>query len=156
MRKARKYALDILYSADLTGASISDTITRYATMSDHVIPTYSRELAEGVASHDYLIDGYLAPSLAQDWTVERMPVIDRCLARLAVYEMVFADVPAAIAISEAVGLAKELSTDASASFLTGALGHVATLVAPADRPADGDDNEELIVSECPDGPPLTS
>jgi len=128
MRKARKYALDILYSADLTGSPVTEVITSYATMSDHQIPAYSRELAEGVAAHDYLIDGYLAPSLNEEWTIERMPAVDRCLARIAVYEMLYADVPPAVAISEAVSLAEELSTDSSPTFLTGALGQVATLI----------------------------
>jgi len=100
----------------------------YATMSDHEIPAYSRQLAEGVVANGYLIDGYLAPSLSENWTIERMPAIDRCLARMAVYEMVYSDLPASVAISEAVRLAQELSTDSSPSFLTGALGKVATLV----------------------------
>ena len=128
MRKARKYALDILYSADLTGTSVTDAMTTYATMSDHEIPAYSRELAQGVASHDYLIDGYLAPSLNENWTIERMPAVDRCLARMAVYEMLYEDIPPAVAISEAVSLAQELSTDSSPSFLSGVLGKAATLI----------------------------
>ena len=128
MRKARKYALDILYSADLTGGTVAQVMTTYTTMADHPIPAYSRQLAEGVATNEYLIDGYLAPCLAENWAIERMPVVDRCLARIAVFEMVYADLPAAIAISEAVSLAEELSTDSSPAFLTGVLGHVATLI----------------------------
>ena len=144
MRKARKYALDILFAAELTGSSITEVMTSYATMADREIPAYSRQLAEGVACHDYLIDGYLAPSLAEDWTVERMPAIDRCLARIAVFEMVYADLPAPIAISEAVELASELSTDSSPAFLSGVLGHVATLVEP-----QGLDATEIIAELGP-------
>ncbi len=132
MRKARKYALDILYAADLTGARLADALERYATMSDHDVPAYSRELAQGVADHEYLIDAYLAPCLAEDWTVERMPAIDRCLARIAVYEMVYLGLAPAVAISEAASLASELSTDSSASFLTGVLSHVASVTATED------------------------
>ncbi len=142
MRKARKYALDILYSADLTGGSVESAMTAYATMSDHPLPDYARRLAEGVAHNEYLIDGYLAPCLAADWTVERMPVVDRCLARIAVYEMVYADLPAAIAISEAASLAAELSTDSSPAFLTGVLGHVASLVVPAETDQSGQADPE--------------
>jgi len=134
MRKARKYALDILYAADLAGCTVAQAIQTYATMADHEIPEYSRLLAEGVDSHGYLIDGYLAPCLAPGWTIERMPAIDRGLARIAVYEMVYADVPAAVAVSEAVGLAEELSTPTSPAFLSGVLGHVSTLV-PQPEPA---------------------
>ncbi len=129
MRKARKYALDILYCADLTGSPVADVLASYATMSEHAIPQYSRLLAEGVESHGYLIDAHLAPCLAEDWTVERMPVIDRQLARIAVYEMAYLDLPAAVAISEAVSLAQELSTDSSPDFLTGVLSHIASVIA---------------------------
>jgi N utilization substance protein B len=132
MRKARKYALDILYSADIAGCSVDESMTTYATMSDHGIPAYSRKLAEGVAAYDYLIDGYLAPSLNENWTVERMPAVDRCLARMAVYEMLYTDTPPAVAISEAVSLAEELSTEASPAFLTGVLGKAATLIPRTD------------------------
>jgi len=128
MRKARKYALDILYCADLGGISVDEAMTTYETMSDHAIPEYSRRLVEGVDSQGYLIDGYLAPCLAGNWSIDRMPVIDRCLARIAVYEMLYADTPPAVAISEAVSLAEELSTDSSAGFLSGALGGVAGLI----------------------------
>ncbi|MDR0487946.1 MAG: transcription antitermination factor NusB [Propionibacteriaceae bacterium] len=128
MRKARKYALDILYSADLIGCSVSEAMDTYETMSDHEIPAYTRELVEGVYAHEFLIDGYLAPCLAENWSVERMPVIDRCLARIAVLEMVYGEVAPAIAISEAVSLAKELSTESSHSFLSGVLSQVATIV----------------------------
>jgi N utilization substance protein B len=130
MRKARKYALDLLYAVELTDKSLGAVMTDYATMDEHALPPYSKTVAEGVDTHGYLIDGYLAPCLAENWTIERMPPVDRCLARIAVYEMVYADLPPAIAISEAVNLAKELSTDASAAFLTGVLGRVAALVRP--------------------------
>jgi N utilization substance protein B len=136
MRKARKYALDILYAADVSGSSLAEALTAYATMSDHPLPAYSRTLAEGVMTHDYLIDGYLAPALAEGWTVERMPAVDRQLARIAVYEMVYENLPPAVAISEAQSLAEELSTDASAAFLGGVLGHVATLL-PASAEPEG-------------------
>jgi len=151
MRKARKYALDILYAADLGECSVAEAMATYVTMSDHPLPAYSKRLAEGVADSDYLIDGYLAPCLKEDWTVERMPVIDRCLARIAVYEMLYADLPPAIAISEAVSLAQELSTDSSAAFLTGVLGHVATLIPQPDEltaePAAESVDEPLVSNE---------
>ena len=137
-RKARKYALDILYSAELTGAGVPAALSAYATMSDHPVPAYAKQLAEGVAGHDYLIDGYLAPCLAEDWTIERMPAIDRSLARIAVYEMLYANLPAPIAISEAAGLAEELSTDTSPAFLTGVLSRVATLIPRTDDEASPD------------------
>ena len=135
MRKARKYALDILYAADVAGTTVAESMETYATMSEHPVPAYSRRVALGVADKDYLIDGYLAPCLKENWTVERMPAIDRCLARIAIYEMLYEDVPPAVAISEAASLAGELSTPTSPSFLSGVLGHVATLI-PRTAPED--------------------
>jgi N utilization substance protein B len=139
MRKTRKYALDILYSAELTGSTVAEAIESYQSMSDHKVPDYSRRLAEGVVRHDYLIEGYLAPSLALDWTLERMPAVDRALARIAVYEMVYENLAPAIAISEAVSLAEELSTDSSPAFLAGVLGQVATLLP---EPTTGETDEK--------------
>lgn len=132
MRKARKYALDLLYSADVKQCPIEEAISDYESMNDRPIPAYSLTIARGVADRDYLIDGYLAPSLAEGWTVERMPIVDRCLAHIACYEMIFADVPVPVAIAEAIALAEELSTDSSPAFLTGVLGKVATLI-PSDE-----------------------
>jgi N utilization substance protein B len=140
MRKARKYALDILYSAELTSMGVDSAMATYATMSSHEIPAYSRELAHGVVAHLRQIDRELESSLSTGWAIERMPIVDRVLARIAIFEMTCADVPPAVAISEAVSLARELSTDSSPSFLTGVLSHVATEVADFSsvRPPSGD------------------
>ncbi len=137
LRKARKYALDLLFAADLRQCPLEDVLVGYRQMSEHEIPEYSLRLARGVASHDYLLDGYLAPCLAENWTIERMPRVDRVLARIACYEMVYEDLPPEIAISEAVGLAGELSTDASPAFLNGVLAKVATLIPQAAETDDG-------------------
>jgi N utilization substance protein B len=136
MRKARKYALDILYAADMSRQGIESAIAHYATMSRHLLPGYALSLARGVAANEYLIDGYLAPSLASEWTVDRMPVVDRLLARMATYEMVYGDLPASVAISEATGLAAELSTNDSPKFLNGVLARVATLIPTAEAAQD--------------------
>ncbi|HEY7225209.1 MAG TPA: transcription antitermination factor NusB [Micromonosporaceae bacterium] len=127
-RKSRRRALDALYSADLRDASatalLSETIARMGTD----VPThmaYATELVEGVAAHAGRIDELLA-SYAEGWTLDRMPVVDRNLARIAVFEMLYRDdVDDGVAISEAVALAEELSTDASPKFLNGLLGRIA-------------------------------
>ncbi len=158
-RKARKYALDILFAADLRTCPVDDVLDGYAMMSAHEIPNYSVKLAKGVEANGYLIDGYLAPCLNENWTVERMPRIDRILARIACFEMIYQELPASVAISEAVALAGELSTDASAGFLNGVLAQVATLIpgalpktqavepqAPADEDEGHDDLGPLFES----------
>jgi N utilization substance protein B len=86
---------------------------------------YAVELVEGVEANADRIDELIA-SYAEGWTLERMPVIDRNLGRIAVYEMLHRDdIDDAVAISEAVELAGELSTDNSPRFLNGLLGRIA-------------------------------
>jgi N utilization substance protein B len=126
-RKARRRALDALYSADLRGASatalLSDTIARMGRdVPAHM--GYATELVEGVAAHAARIDELLS-TYAEGWTLDRMPVIDRNLGRIAVYEAIFRDdIDDAVAISEAVTLAEEFSTDESPRFLNGLLSRI--------------------------------
>jgi N utilization substance protein B len=127
-RKARKRALDVLYEADLRDEPIAERLA--AALARVEVPRpgyldYSISLVEGVAAHLDRIDELIA-SYAEGWTLERMPVVDRNLARIAVYELLYVDeVDDPVAISEAVELAKQISTDDSPRFLNGVLGRIA-------------------------------
>jgi N utilization substance protein B len=127
-RKARKRALDVLYEADLRDRNIARTLDEYVGRLESPRPEhlpYAVNLVEGVASHLDRIDELIA-SYAEGWTIDRMPVVDRNLARIAVYELLYVDdVDDPVAITEAVELAKELSTDDSPRFLNGILGRIA-------------------------------
>jgi N utilization substance protein B len=127
-RKARKRALDVLYEADLRDASIRDTLAAAIARTEPPRPSYldyTVTLVEGVAEHRDRIDELIG-SYAEGWTLERMPPVDRNLARIAVYELLHGDdIDDAVAISEAVELAKQLSTDDSPRFLNGVLGRIA-------------------------------
>lgn len=127
-RKARKRALDVLYEADLRDRNIARTLEEYVERLENPRPEhlpYAVSLVEGVAGHLDRIDELIA-SYAEGWTIDRMPVIDRNLARIAVYELLYVDdVDDPVAITEAVELAKELSTDDSPRFLNGILGRIA-------------------------------
>jgi len=120
-RKARKYALDVLFAADLREADPQAILADGGLTTQGPLPAYSRALIEGVASHRPALDAVIAAHLPQGWTVDRMPRVDRGLARLATYELLHTDTPAEVAISEAVALATELSTDDSPGFLNGLL-----------------------------------
>ena len=86
---------------------------------------YARYLIEGVQDHHAEID-QLITRYADRWTIERMPVVDRNVTRIAVFELLWADdVPVAVAINEAVELAKAFSTDDSGRFVNGLLGRIA-------------------------------
>lgn len=88
---------------------------------------YTRTLVEGVADDLDRVDGTIE-SYLQDWTLGRLPAVDRAILRVAVWELFHAnDVPPVVAVDEAVELAKELSTDDSPAFVNGVLGRIVTL-----------------------------
>jgi N utilization substance protein B len=127
-RKARKRALDVLYEADLRDLPPRQVLTTYLDRiakprPDHL--DYTVTLVEGVAEHLDRVDELIA-SYAEGWTIDRMPVVDRNLARIAVFELLYQpDIDDPVAITEAVELAKQMSTDDSPRFLNGILGRIA-------------------------------
>ncbi|GAA1591791.1 transcription antitermination factor NusB [Actinoplanes couchii] len=127
-RKARKRALDVLFEADLRDLPPSQVLLTYLDRIAKPHPEhleYSKTLIDGVAKHLDRIDELIA-SYAEGWTIDRMPAVDRNLARIAVYELLFEpDVDDPVAITEAVELAKEMSTDDSPRFLNGLLDRIA-------------------------------
>jgi N utilization substance protein B len=132
--KARKRALDVLYEADVRGTDPVSTLAERLQQADPPVPDYAVELVEGVTEHRDAIDGVLAEH-AEGWTVERMPPVDRAVLRLALYEVLWRDdVPDAVAVDEAVELAKSLSTDESPRFINGILGKVLREQTPAPPP----------------------
>ncbi len=127
-RKARKRALDVLYEADLRDLPPVEVLATYLQRIEKPHPDhldYTVGLVEGVARHLDRIDELIA-SYAEGWTIDRMPVVDRNLARIAVYELLYvAEIDDPVAITEAVELAKQMSTDDSPRFLNGLLGRIA-------------------------------
>jgi N utilization substance protein B len=122
--KARKRALDVLYEADLRGVDPLATLAERVELAEPPVSDYTIELVEGVQEHRDRIDAILA-EYAEGWTVARMPDVDRAILRLGVYELMWRDeVPDAVAIDEAVELAKALSTDESPRFVNGVLAKV--------------------------------
>lgn len=131
--KARKRALDVLFEADQRGSDPMSTARERSAQALSPFASYAFELVEGVTRHRTEIDQILA-EYAEGWTLDRMPAVDRAVLRLGTYELLFApDVPEGVAISEAVELARELSTDASPGFVNGLLAKVAA-VEPARTP----------------------
>ena len=120
-RGARKIALETLYEHDVSGRPTAEILDRY--QADPSYP-YAAVLVQGVGEHEAEIDELIA-RYAEDWTVSRMPPIDRNLLRVGVVEMLYLDVPAAVTINEAVDLAKLYSTADSGRFVNGILGRIA-------------------------------
>jgi N utilization substance protein B len=122
--KARKRALDVLFAADLRGESALEALDSAIAEGDAPTNDYTATLVRGVVAEQERIDELLAEH-AQGWTLERMPGVDRNLLRLGAYEILYVDdVPDAVAVAEAVALARDLSTDESPTFVNGVLGAI--------------------------------
>ncbi len=122
--KARKRALDILFEAELRGLPTLQLLSERQSIGDVPVQPYAAELVRGVATNSERIDELISWNLV-DWTLERMPAVDRNILRIGVYELLWAgDVPDGVAISEAVTLAQDLSTDNSPSFVNGVLARI--------------------------------
>ncbi len=125
--KARKRAVDILFEAELRERGVLETLAERITVNDPPVGDYTKTLVEGVAEHRTRIDELLA-TYSVNWPLDRMPAVDRNVLRVGVWELLFADdVPDAVAVSEAVALARDLSTDDSPGFVNGLLGRILDL-----------------------------
>lgn len=127
--KARKRAVDALYASDIGNGSSLDQLAKALEHSPEresqkEIFEYAKCCVSGVEHELEQIDELLG-TYAQGWSLERMPALDRAILRLATWEIVFnSEIPDAVAIDEAIELAKEYSTEASAGFINGLLGKI--------------------------------
>jgi N utilization substance protein B len=125
--KARKRALDVLFEAELRGLPVLDLLAERITMGSPPVAPYAADLVRGVTVHKARIDELIG-EYAEGWTLDRMPAVDRNVLRIGIYELLWADdIPDGVAISEAVLLARDLSTDASPAFINGLLARIAEL-----------------------------
>ncbi|WP_243074775.1 transcription antitermination factor NusB [Microbacterium sp. SS28] len=128
--KARKRALDILFQSDVRDEDLAAILAAEAKRAAseparEASWLYAREIVDGVIDNRDAIDEQIT-TFAKDWSLARMPAVDRAVLRIAVWEILYNDeVPSAVAIDEAVELAKEFSTDDSGSFVHGVLAKIA-------------------------------
>lgn len=119
--KARLRALEVLFEADQRNEDYIEVLRRRRLYTVAQISAYSEEIVRGVRDHDEEIREFVE-TYARDWSFERMPAVDRAVLRIGTWELLYNDeVPDAVAISEAVGLARVLSTDESPKFVNGLL-----------------------------------
>lgn len=122
--KARKRALDILFATDVRGDSAISALDQAIADGDGPTNDYTAALVRGVVEHQVRIDELLT-SYSEGWTLDRMPAVDRNVLRLGVFELLYCeDVPDAVAVSEAMSLVRDLSTDESPPFVNGILGNI--------------------------------
>ena len=129
--KARKQALDILYESDIRSSDALATLEARDIVEEgpdaRPIREFTRELITGVSAHKRKIDELIA-TYAQGWDMDRLAAVDRNILRLGIYEIIWNDELAdGIAIDEAITLAKDLSTDDSATFIHGLLGKISSI-----------------------------
>jgi N utilization substance protein B len=143
-RAARRLALDVLYEAEIRDRLPLEAFAArreegWVVEVDEAAPgideepgprvlDYARALVEGVQGHQRDIDALIS-RYADRWAIQRMPMVDRNLVRIALFELLWGeDIPVAVAINEAVDLAKDLSTEDSGRFVNGLLGRIAESV----------------------------
>ncbi|CAN5420189.1 transcription antitermination factor NusB [soil metagenome] len=125
--KSRKRALDVLFESELQSLSTGKTLAERRADADPPVNDYTVSLVEGIITHVDRLDAVLSEH-AVGWTLDRMPAVDRNLLRIGAYEILYVDdVPDAVAVSEAVNLAKDLSTDESPAFINGLLSKIVEL-----------------------------
>ena len=155
-RRARECALALLYSSDITELNATDIVQNGAypegTPGEGIkISEYAEMLVEGVTAHQEQIDEELS-STSENWALGRMPLVDKAILRVAVFEMLYVDeVPVSVAINEAVDLAKMYGgEDESSRFVNGVLGRIARA---HEETVDGEEmpsSEELPSNEALD------
>jgi N utilization substance protein B len=126
-RRARHQALHILYQREITEQPLSRILSDGTFNVEDGVPTeYCREVVLGVEAHQSRIDK-LIEDTSENWTLSRMPLVDRNILRLAVFEMIYRDedVPDSVAINEAVEMAKVYGGEDSSKFVNGILGRLA-------------------------------
>jgi len=138
--RSRRQALQILYQREITGQS-ADTILeeRSYNPEDGEPSEFCRELLAGVQEHQTRIDAELS-EISEHWTVSRMPLVDRNILRLAVYEILFVEeIPPSVSINEAVEMAKIFGGDDSSKFVNGVLGKLAEQRLESEKETGGED-----------------
>jgi len=122
--KARKAALDLLYESDIRKGGAAELLSKRVTEMEYEARGFTKELIDGIELNKRKIDELIA-TYAQGWDMDRMPVLDRNILRLAIFELLWSQsVPEAVAISEALELAANFSTEDSSKYINGVLSKV--------------------------------
>ena len=122
--KARKRALDVMFESEVRGLGPDGTLPERIAAAEPPVNEYTVRLVRGVAEHQDRIDDLLS-TYSQGWSLQRMPAVDRNALRIGVFEVLYVEeVPDAVAVSEAINLVRDLSTDESPAFVNGVLGNI--------------------------------
>jgi N utilization substance protein B len=135
-RKAREYALQILFQLDMRKEKPSATVLKHFWAEynpDEEVKAFAEEIVKGTHKHITKINDLLH-QCAKNWSLDRMAVVDRNVLRMAVYEILYRiDIPTSVTINEAIEIAKKYGTDDSGAFVNGILDRVARLTGKLDE-----------------------
>jgi transcription antitermination protein NusB len=135
-RKAREYALQILFQLDIRKEKPSAAVLKHFWAEyepDEEVKAFSEEIVKGTYKHLARINELLH-QCAKNWSLDRMAVVDRNVLRMAVYEILYRiDIPTSVTINEAIEIAKKYGTDESGSFVNGILDRAARLTGKLDE-----------------------
>jgi N utilization substance protein B len=135
-RKAREYALQILFQLDIRKEKPSAAVLKHFWAEydpDEEVKAFSEEIVKGTYKHIARINELLH-QCAKNWSLDRMAVVDRNVLRMAVYEILYRiDIPTSVTINEAIEIAKKYGTDESGSFVNGILDRAARLTGKLDE-----------------------
>jgi N utilization substance protein B len=135
-RKAREYALQILFQLDIRKEKPSAAVLKHFWAEyepDAEVKAFSEEIVKGTYKHIARINELLH-QCAKNWSLDRMAVVDRNVLRMAVYEILYRiDIPTSVTINEAIEIAKKYGTDESGSFVNGILDRAARLTGKLDE-----------------------
>lgn len=140
---ARKTAVQVLYGSAIRNMSALDLLNEGSLEClERPLTDYAFKLIEGVEEHQDVIDRYIVEH-SQNWTLDRMPLLDKAILRIALYEMLFVDdVPVSVSINEAVQLAKSFGGEEdSPRFINGMLGTIARQINPEGEAPAADEGE---------------
>jgi N utilization substance protein B len=124
--KSRRRAIDLLFESEQRQVNASELLKERlaAPVTEVALNEFTADLVTGVVANWTQINDLLT-TYSQGWSVDRMPAVDRAILRVGAFEVLFGEVPEAVAISEAVAIATELSTDDSPKFVNGLLARLA-------------------------------
>lgn len=127
-RRAREYALQLLFQLDLTENKLtSDLLNEFweGIKEENEVIEYAHSIVRGTTEHIDHIDEIIRKT-AEHWSLNRIAVIDKNILRAAVYELLYRkDIPASVAINEALEISKKYSSEGSSSFINGVLDRIA-------------------------------
>ncbi len=135
-RKAREYALQLLFQLDIRREKPSAAILKNFWVEygpDEEVKAFAEEIVKGTYKHLTKINGLIHQS-AKNWSLDRMAVVDRNVLRMAAYEILYRmDIPTSVTINEAIEIAKKFGTDESGAFVNGILDRVARVAGKLDE-----------------------